>query len=1688
MPLTRRTCQSSTRRTQRRCCSWLGCGTSTDCHLSPHTIPPELKSSCLRVFNCYKSASVDRQIGDRRGRNQLEAFLPGLSRSLPTGPSLSVLEVDPTRQRLSICLSDRKDFYHQFRVPPSRARANALWPPFDLDEFQGTQAYAKLLADHAASKTKKPREAVGDFLGGDHANSGGKHLPAKVYACFASVIQGDHLGVEIATQSHRNMLRSRGLLCGEEEITSTFRDRCLQGLIIDDFFSVSVEDLPATTTRAPHLRCTIPTAPKSRPATPLTTIMPPSRSKQRLKVAQQAYAQEGLLGSKEKDIVDEEVAKVAGAELDGSQTTRALGLCTVAAPASKRLGLSFLSLQLASMKATTDALHACLVGGWTSCLMYRRPLMSILDKVHSFIDMSRVNQASPKVLRLSRPVAQEFTLLGILAPLVCSDISAQISTSVFASDASDTKGAIVQSTVEPGLARGFWRTGKKKGGYTRLLSREQALLSKIDSQFEEVPAEDPLRHPSKPLALRYHFIEICGGAGKVTKFADKEGLTVGPVIDLDRSPAFDFCLIKLFSWLCFMVESGRLDSFLLAPPCTTFSPAAYPCLRSYRRPRGFRPSERRTLLGTTLALRSLALMLVASRTQVIGLLETPRRSKMAWLREWIYFLESPVADETWLASCNFSSPHQKEFRLLGCNIEMSRFNFPCTRDHTHVKIEGKFTKPSATYTDDLAWFFASEIARAVNIKLRRQQDEDVQVGGLESVLSNDISENLEWKTMQEWRWKKKEVHINMKETSAFGRLAYWLARHSPKTRFSAGLDSFVAISAIIKGRSASYGLRPALRRIGATLIAGCLYPALHFFPTRSNKADHPTRDSEIPDPVPCSVLRSRDLQEAVSLARIPDLKRFAANWTRLVLLLLGGPPKWFRSKDSWRFQHYISSAYPIAFSSRAARKLRHDGFDFDASLGFPGEGPLLGLYPFVFFVGLTFCCNPDFIVWGLCGLFVRGFVLPVGPVPCLFCRPLCLSVCIVKVCSKDLSHLGAWAAPPVPSHGNLLPRDKGDENRMQLRKGVVLDEGRPVLGRTKNSRDKLLQTFDGWLQTQGFSLESLLDPKTLDIETINLVLERYGRALYHGGRPYGHYSETVNAIGARRPNLRRMLQGAWNLAFTWLREEPPVHHVALPWQVLAAMISVSYLWGWNRTAGVLALSWGALTRIGEVLKACRRHLVLPRDLSYTIKYAPLQIEEPKTRFRSARHQVARLDQPQLLHVVELSFQDLKADDPLWGFSPQTLRSRFQKLLAALRLDVLPRSVSRGLDLGSLRAGGASWMMLVSEDSELVRRRGRWLTSKIMEIYVQEVSAIQFLPQLPQSTRDLVIEGTGLFPLLLERAISLHACGIPESAWKYLLVEGRMNAEYGRAGGWHFASQQWYRLSCTCETSFEVEGKKGRVQRFEMLTFNIESRCIHGFKLFPPLAFWPTLLPFYQRVTLCISAVVQAELHLWNILWSGRKKGASAEVWDVIQFQICKPAEVCEVWPSWLIIQVKFQGCNSAGPDTAMLLFSRCDWWRSWPQQCSQRATLAEKLWCWVLTILTNSSSVWLMANSKFKTAIFWWNKFSTPPEGNVIWAWMRALKCLEPLLSEASFRNGHLTTLEVLKRMCRSLYRYPDPEAAEVAKKTLEEIRPMTASMEIEVVKCPECEWIAVTMIYPWPIIPNLIIFDPVCIDTSKML
>ena len=144
--------------------------------------------------------------------------------------------------------------------------------------------------------------------------------------------------------------------------------------------------------------------------------------------------------------------------------------------------------------------------------------------------------------------------------------------------------------------------------------------------------------------------------------------------------------------------------------------------------------------------------------------------------------------------------------------------------------------------------------------------------------------------------------------------------------------------------------------------------------------------------------------------------------------------------------------------------------------------------------------------------------------------------------------------------------------------------------------------------------------------------------------------------------MRRMLQQAWDLAYAWVRQEPPSHHVALPWQALLSLVVTAFYWGWTLEAGVLALSWGGLTRSGEAITATRKKLVLPRDVEYTSEFVLLQINEPKTRYRAARHQVAKVDQPQLMAVIDIAFGRLQPHQRLWPFSGQTMRSRFRKLL------------------------------------------------------------------------------------------------------------------------------------------------------------------------------------------------------------------------------------------------------------------------------------------------------------------------------------------------------------------------------------------------------------------------------------------
>eukprot|EP00435_Cladocopium_sp_Y103_P012322 s1186_g3.t1 len=355
---------------------------------------------------------------------------------------------------------------------------------------------------------------------------------------------------------------------------------------------------------------------------------------------------------------------------------------------------------------------------------------------------------------------------------------------------------------------------------------------------------------------------------------------------------------------------------------------------------------------------------------------------------------------------------------------------------------------------------------------------------------------------------------------------------------------------------------------------------------------------------------------------------------------------------------------------------------------------------------------------------------------------------------------GACAMP-------IFPRTAGERAKAAQRAArPPVPSGRPVLATTQQKRLKLLDEFLFWSIEEGVDMLAMLSDHGTHIDEINLILERYGRALYESGKSYAKYAETINSITNWKPAIRRMLQGAWDFGFSWNRHEPTVHHSAMPGAVALAIITTGILWGWTHFSGCIALMWAGLLRPGELLAAKRGDFLLPCDGDQTIPFGLLAINEPKTRFSAARHQSSKIDAPDLLRVVELFLGPLQPHQKLWPLSGGTLRSRFRSVLSALKLPLTTFNGARPLELASIRAGSATWLIQVLENGDLLQRRGRWANRRMMEIYVQEMSALLYLRRVPLETNELVLSIASSFLEVIQKADAFVKAKIPalQKSW------------------------------------------------------------------------------------------------------------------------------------------------------------------------------------------------------------------------------------------------------------------------------------------------------------------------------------
>ena len=138
-------------------------------------------------------------------------------------------------------------------------------------------------------------------------------------------------------------------------------------------------------------------------------------------------------------------AKIIGCEINSSQRARSSGLITAGAPVDKRLAMACITLSLCALDSTTDSLHLCLMGGWISILLYRRPLMCIFCSAYGLVDAGKVDPARPKVIPLPRRTADELVLVSVLSPVLASNFGAPWSDHMYATDASNSGDAYVKA-------------------------------------------------------------------------------------------------------------------------------------------------------------------------------------------------------------------------------------------------------------------------------------------------------------------------------------------------------------------------------------------------------------------------------------------------------------------------------------------------------------------------------------------------------------------------------------------------------------------------------------------------------------------------------------------------------------------------------------------------------------------------------------------------------------------------------------------------------------------------------------------------------------------------------------------------------------------------------------------------------------------------------------------------------------------------------------------------------------------------------------------------------------------------------------------------------------------------------------------------------------------------------------------
>ena len=245
------------------------------------------------------------------------------------------------------------------------------------------------------------------------------------------------------------------------------------------------------------------------------------------------------------------------------------------------------------------------------------------------------------------------------------------------------------------------------------------------------------------------------GAAKVTRYMVELGFSACPPLDLSYSEEYNLRYNHILAWLIYLVSERLVLGIMLEPPYTTYSIIRRPALRSKDVPFGFRPNEEKTQVGNQLAGRACQVFYIAAINFVAAMLETTFSSLLKHLPFYKAAASVNAAKQVRVDSCRFGSPHLKNFRMVCAHLKTEAISLRCRCCKPHLQVQGKYTKASATYTDELSLAITQTFGEwIVAEKNRLSEEASPTAKGFESCAINNLAISGEWSVDSAWPFRK----------------------------------------------------------------------------------------------------------------------------------------------------------------------------------------------------------------------------------------------------------------------------------------------------------------------------------------------------------------------------------------------------------------------------------------------------------------------------------------------------------------------------------------------------------------------------------------------------------------------------------------------------------------------------------------------------------------------------------------------------------------------------------------------------------------------------------------------------------------------------------------------------------------------------------------------------------------------